>query len=200
MKTKILQMLIILGLSSFLANYGNAAEISGSQFLPKYKDGAVEMNLQGIGSKSVLFMKAFVAAFYIEEGMAENPMANIPKHLEVEYFVRIPAKKLNNYTVERMAENISQEEMAALNKEIELMGQYFVDLAPGDRFALTYIPDLGTKFTHNDQLVGVVQGAQFAKALFSVWIGEKPFDERLKNQILGLENIEVHDNLVLSIK
>ena len=66
------------------------------------------------------------------------------------------------------------------------MRKYFVDLKAGDRFSLTYIPAIGTKFEHNACLVGTIKGRAFARALFSVWIGQKPFDHELKDEVLGL--------------
>jgi hypothetical protein len=75
--------------------------------------------------------------------------------------------------------------MEALKEMIQQMGEYFVDLKSGDRFSLTYIPGVGTKFAHNDQVTGIIKGLDFARALFSVWIGKKPFDTHLKEQVLG---------------
>lgn len=185
-------------LTGFISVGGHAADIEGVYFEPVFKRGDIEMNLQGLGSKSVLLMKAFVAAFYIEGDLEENPMADIPKHLEVEYFVKISAEKLTRYTVDRMAKNTSKKEMAVLAGELELMSRLFVDLAPGDRFALTYIPEVGTEFSYNGKITGVVEGEKFAKVLFAVWIGDKPFDKQLKNQILGLEEALSNDKLALN--
>jgi len=162
-----------------------AAEIAGVKFSDTYQDEGVVMTLQGTGLKTVIFFKAFVAGYYTVPRIDGTTTDESPKRIEVEYFVNIPAKKLNVYTVERMKVNVTQEELEAIQAEVELMGKYFVDLKPGDRFALTYIPDVGTKFEHKGKVMGVIEGNAFAKALFSVWIGAKPFDEQLKQVIMG---------------
>lgn len=165
----------------------NAAQIVGVNFEETYKDESINMTLQGTGLKTVVFFKAFVAGFYTDVIDQEIVLGQTAKRIEVEYFVKIPGKKLNNFTIDTMKKNVTNEQFNAIATEVDLMSQYFVDLKPGDRFSLTYIPGVGTKFAHNDQLTGVIQGKDFARALFSVWIGENPFDQNLKNQILGLD-------------
>lgn len=153
-------------------------------FPPDIEVSGVPMRLQGTGVKSVAFIKAFEAALYKEEG-AE--LMSGGKKLIVEYFVRIPAKKLTKFTVDSMRDNVSEQTMTALGAQLDRMGELFVDLEPGDRFALAYIPGEGTHFLHNGRLTGTIQGEDFAQALYSVWIGERPFDEKLKRAILGLQ-------------
>jgi len=171
----------------FLISFNaHAAEISGVWFDENYVDHGINMSLQGIGIKRLLFFKAFAAGFYSEQGHDIDLLDNCPKRIEVEYFVNIPGEKLNNFTIEVMKNNVSEFELGSLKEKIREMGKYFVDLKPGDRFSLTYIPSVGTKFVHNGHLVGIIKGGEFAKALFSVWIGKRPFDDRLKEQVLGL--------------
>jgi hypothetical protein len=51
---------------------------------------------------------------------------------------------------------------------------------------LTYIPGRGTELALNGEPKGIIEGADFATALFSIWIGQKPIDESFKQQIMGL--------------
>jgi hypothetical protein len=143
--------------------------------------------LQGVGHKKFLFAKAFTAGFYMcESGHVTAPLnTSFPKHLEVKYFVNIPSHKLSDFTIDRMEKNFNAKELSLLDNEISLMKDFFVDIQSGDLFSLTYIPDQGTVFSHNGSVTGIIPGEQFAEAIFSVWIGEKPFDQRLKNDILG---------------
>lgn len=142
--------------------------------------------LQGKGYKRVLFMKAFDAGFYTTSGVSKDDLLeDVPKYLEVEYHVSIPGKSLTDYTITHMKRNVTREEFSELKEEVRLMGEYFVDLKPHDRFSLTYLPGVGTQFIHNGKMVGVVSGDKFGRALFSVWIGAKPFDPKLKRKILG---------------
>lgn len=178
-KTAVLSIAAIL-----LAWNANAAEMAGVVFNEKYEDNGIKMTLQGLGQKNVLLFKAFVASFYRDDTVNEEELGKFPKRIEVEYFVNIPGIKLNNFTVDSIKDNINEDEFASLKNEIELMRNYFVDLKPGDRFSLTYLPGVGTQFAHNGRITGIIEGSEFARALFSVWIGDKPFDSALKKQIL----------------
>jgi len=183
---KHINLFILSILFMFVVSFNaSAAQIAGVDFEDTYKEEGISMNLQGTGLKTMVFFKAFAAGYYRNAEDNQNVLGEFSKRIEVEYFVKIPGKKLNNFTIDTMKDNVTKEEFNAISNEINLMGQYFVDLKPGDRFSLTYIPGIGTKFAHNNQVTGVIKGNKFAKALFSVWIGEKPFDKDLKNRILG---------------
>jgi hypothetical protein len=156
--------------------FDDVIDVNGTQF-----------QLQGVGHKKFLFAKAFTAGFYMcDRHPSNSPLdTSTPKHLEVEYFVNIPSQKLTKFTVSRMQAAVDEQKMNSLRAELELMSNYFVDLKSGDRFALTYLPEQGTVFSHNGEVTGVIPGEQFAQAIFSVWVGDKPFDDRLKQDMLG---------------
>lgn len=176
------------GLCAVLPVKAQAAEESGVNFARHYHEDNVNMTLQGTGLKRVVFFKAFVAGLYKDPLNSADILGEVSKRIEVEYFVNIPGKKLSQFTVDTMKDNISKEKFLEIINEVALMNDYFVDLKPGDRFSLTYIPKVGTKFAHNGQITGIIEGRDFARALFSVWLGERPFDADLKKQILGIEN------------
>lgn len=180
----------------------SAAEIVGVNFNETYKDQGVSMTLKGTGLKTVVFFKAFAAGYYRNDEENQEDLGEFAKRIEVEYFVKIPGEKLNNFTIDTMKDNVTKEDFNALANEVDLMGEYFVDLKPGDRFSLTYIPGVGTEFAHNNEVTGIIKGNDFAKALFSVWLGDKPFDKDLRNKILGIENKQGanKDNLAMRVK
>ena len=60
-----------------------------------------------------------------------------------------------------------------------------VDVEPGDRYTLTYIPGEGTELALNGVPRGTIAGADFAAAIFTLWLGDKPIDERFKQSLLG---------------
>lgn len=187
--TKTLQTKIFLTLAMVILPFKvQATEINGVKFNPTYQDSTVTMNLKGTGLKTMLFFKAFVAGFYTNADKCAYDVAEVSKRIEVEYFVSIPSRKLNAYTVERMKDNITPDEFLRINEQVKIMEKLFVDLKSGDRFSLTYIPGEGTQFAHNGNITGTIKGNEFAKALFAVWVGEKPFDRQLKNQICGFNS------------
>ena len=55
----------------------------------------------------------------------------------------------------------------------------------GDDIVLTYVPGRGTVVSVKGAEKGVIEGKDFADALFSVWLGPNPVQEDLKLALLG---------------
>jgi hypothetical protein len=133
-------------------------------------------------------IKVYTGALYTVPGLApEAVLANTPKRLEVVYLRAFKGADFGPATYSGLAKNISAAEIERLRPRIEQHNQLYVDVAPGDRYALTYLPGVGTELALNGQPRGVVEGADFAAALFSMWLGERPLDEPFKRALLGLE-------------
>jgi chalcone isomerase-like protein len=69
---------------------------------------------------------------------------------------------------------------------IEYHNSLYVDVKPGDRYSLTYVPGQGTKLRLNGVERGTIEGADFAAAIFSIWLGAKPMDNKFKRSLLGM--------------
>jgi hypothetical protein len=128
-----------------------------------------------------------VAGFYLgEKSSAKDALQDVPKKLDVAYSQSIPAERLAKETRQRIWANVGDAEYQRLKSRIDKMDNYFVNIKPGDHYALTYIPGQGTRFTYNDDLIGTIEGEDFARGLFSVWVGKKPIDPNLKAALLGV--------------
>ena len=55
----------------------------------------------------------------------------------------------------------------------------------GDEILLVYKPGVGTVFYKYKEKRGVISGPKFKKALFGIWLGDKPADKKLKLKLLG---------------
>ncbi|MFA5088532.1 MAG: chalcone isomerase family protein [Candidatus Omnitrophota bacterium] len=144
--------------------------------------------LRGIGDKRLLLFKIFVAGLYLRDDTpSAEALEDVPKRLEVAYFVKIPGKRLAQETRKRIIQNTTPEEYARIKARVDIMDGYFVDISPGDHFSNTYVPGMGTRFVYNGRLIGEIEGADFAKALFAVWVGGHPIDETLRARLLGFK-------------
>ncbi len=164
-----------------------ARSFSKKMFQDQLKEEGITMSLKGTARKRAFFMRVFTAGLYMEDSMsAKDVLKDTPKSIEVLYHYPIPGKKLAQYTKDQMKLNLNAEEYQKVKKSLPKLDQLFVDLKPGDRYALTYIPDKGTKFVYNGKEVGLIEGSEFGKGIFAVWFGEKPMDRHLKAEMLGL--------------
>jgi len=185
-----IKLLTVLFLASVVSTAGASSAVE-SLFKPVAHIAGTTLDLRGTAQKRFLWMKALSAGFYFEKGRTlEDPLDDSAKMIECEYYVHIKRENINNFTIKIIKENISEDEYQAIQPEISVMHKYFVDLNPGDRFTMVYVPEVGTQFYYNNNYTGMIKGAAFSKALFSTWLGAKPFDESLKRQILTTNAID----------
>lgn len=161
----------------------SAAQLQGQSFQDELVIENTTFHLKGLGLKTYFFVKVFVAGFYLEKEVP--PLEDVAKRLEVAYFYNIPGDKLAVETKRRMRLNTTAQEFEKIKTRVKIMDGYFVDLKVGDRYALTYLPKIGTQFSYNGKVVGIIEGADFARALFAVWVGPQPISASLKENLLG---------------
>ena len=73
----------------------------------------------------------------------------------------------------------------ALAPRIASFQKLFPNVATGDRISLTYVPGKGTTVAVQGADKGALSGDDFAETLFSVWLGPRPIQEDVKNDLLG---------------
>ena len=71
-----------------------------------------------------------------------------------------------------------------LRSSIDHLNRLYTDVQPGDHYALTYVPGVGTELALNGETKGLIEGAEFSAVLFAIWIGRQPVDESLRKQLL----------------
>jgi hypothetical protein len=164
----------------------SAAEIEGVRFAEAHRTEGGELRLHGVGLlRYRIVVKAYVAALYLTPGAdPREALGDAPRRLEIEYFWPIAASDFAGATREGIARNVPPDRRAALAERIERIATLYRDVGPGDRYALTYLPGTGTELSRNGERLGVIPGADFAAAIFAIWLGDEPLDASLKAQLL----------------
>jgi hypothetical protein len=168
-------------------NGAKAAEIEGVQFPQRYQVHGTELELKCVGllRYKVLF-KAYVAALYMSEGdVPANSLGDVPKRLELSYFWSIEGDDFGPAGETLLAQNFDAAAIARLRPQLDQINTLYEDIEPGDRYSLTYIPGIGTELALNGERKGVVRGAEFAEKYFAIWLGPKPLDASLREQLLN---------------
>jgi hypothetical protein len=131
------------------------------------------------------FIKAYVAALYVPEGVkSEEVLSDIPKRLEINYLVSIKSPDFGKGAEPTLQLNQTPAELAKLRSRIDRINSIYQDVKPGDRYALTYLPGLGTELALNGKPLTIIEGADFAAAYFGIWLGRDSIDEGLKRELL----------------
>jgi hypothetical protein len=171
-----------------LASGSEAAEIDGAYFKESLTVNNTTLKLTGTGLLRYWGFKAYVGAFYLEEGgPIDEALSDRAKRIELQYKRPIKGKDFGPATDKSIAKNIDPATVKRLRPRIDYHNSLYEDVQPGDRYALTYIPGRGTELALNGVPKGVIEGADFAAAIFSIWLGPKPINQAFKKQILGLD-------------
>lgn len=145
-----------------------------------------DMVLLGTALKRFLAFRVVTVDLYIaKEFEQQDVLSDIPKRLEVNYHVNIPKHELDRATIKGIEKNFSLQQVQRLMPGINQINSYYPDIKAGDQIAVTYIPQQGSQVELNGQIQGIVPGADFANAFFSIWVGENPVDEQAKLKLLG---------------
>jgi hypothetical protein len=180
-----------LAVACCFSGHVGAAEIEGIRFVEDLRVGNAQLRLHGTGLlRHRFFIKGYVAALYLAESLDGEarpitPLEDEPRRLEIEYFWAIPADRFAKATVEGISRNSDRETVERLRDRIHRLNTMYEDVEPGDRYALTYLPGVGTELARNGRRLGVIEGADFSSALFSIWLGERALDDSLRRQLLG---------------
>ncbi len=177
---------VALGLLAALAV--SAGELQGVSLPDRITAGGSELVLNGMGLRTKLFFKIYVAGLYLpakESDPAKILAADRPRQLVMHFLYKeVEKKKLVEAWNEGFKKN-SPSSLAAVQARLEKFNALWPDMKSGDRAVLTYFPGVGTKVEILGKEVGTIEGKDFADALFSVWLGPEPPNGDLKKGLLG---------------
>jgi len=159
------------------------------QFNPTIE--STNLKLNGAGIRYKFFFKIYAAALYVESTSDDaNKVLNQKgsnRLIMQMIYDEVEKEKMVNSMVEGFEGNLSSENYKLLQPRInDLLAQY-QGVKKGDVLVFDYTPNKGTTFSINGNNKVTIQGADFNQALLSIWIGEEPATDSLKNDLLGIQ-------------
>ena len=169
------------------AGPGRGAEIAGVSFAEQVKVGERELPLQGVAVlKWGWLFDVYAGAFYLPAAESAGDWYKaVSKRLELAYFRDIAAEDFASSSTRLLRRNLSEAEFLAIEDRLEAFCRLFRDVAPGDRYSLTFQPGEGTSLRFNGELLGTVPGTDFARAYFGIWLGENPISTDFRDRLLA---------------
>ncbi|MGI9591004.1 MAG: chalcone isomerase family protein [Myxococcota bacterium] len=164
------------------------AEIEGVSFPGAVRVGDTPLKLHSVGVLRWYFLKGYVAGLYLgSETPPEDVLENRPKRLELHYFYAISRSDFGEAAWKVMSRMLDEPALEKIRARAERLAGAYQDVEPGDRYALTYLPGVGTQLTLNGEPKITIPGADFASAYFGIWLGSDPIDAPLRDQLLAQE-------------
>ena len=168
----------------------HAAEVAGVKVADSIKVGNNELVLNGAGLRSKLFIKVYVGALYVGQ-KAATPAAiydsATPRRMVLRLLRDLDADSLHSALDEGLRNNHSPAELSDMKAQADQLGGIMKAMGKvheGDTVSIDFSAE-GVVVSQNGEVRGKVAGANFAKALLKVWLGDKPADASLKKALLG---------------
>jgi hypothetical protein len=190
MKNLLLLLTIILTLQFTDAMAQKSFDIDGVTVPRTIQFQSKTLSLNGAGGRSKMWLEVYVQALYLSQ-LSQDPKFIIDSDTEMAIRIEITSSMVSSNKLTKAMNNgfekSAGDNLQTLRPRIEEFKSFLSDeITQKDVFKLIYSPiDSSVWVYKNDILKGKVQGLDFKKALFGIWLSDKPADEKLKNQLLG---------------
>lgn len=165
-----------------LSSGTQAATVGGIQ-LPKTRG---ELHLQGAGLlRKGLIFKIYVGALYIQNtGHADNILSDVPKRLDIHYFHHTPKKYMVRVAEETLQKNLSEGDYQRLLPKIEKLHNAYLNGKKRSFASIIHTPGQGLTYCFDNEPVLTIDCDDFANAYFTIWLGEQPSSQSIKQSLL----------------
>jgi hypothetical protein len=165
-----------------------ASANAGDLFPQRIK--ALEQNFEKLGEYRYVyrfFFELYEAGLFAGDKARPGDVLNAEEafHLQFRY-LRDIEKEIILKSADRMLErNLSKEERTSIAERVDRINQAYTGVKSGDTSSLTYRPGEGTTLTINGKQIVTIEGQDFARLYFQIWLGEQPISESMKQNLLG---------------
>ncbi len=163
-----------------------AGEVAGVKMPDTVTVEGKTLKLNGMGLRKKMVFKVYVAGLYVEtpsKDAAALVSSDQVKRMQLSVLRSLKAAQVTE-AIEEGFEKNSKSQMPVLKPKLDRLGKIVPNVEKGDDIVLTYVPGKGTVVTVKGAEKGVIEGKDFADALFGVWLGGNPIQEDLKKELL----------------
>jgi hypothetical protein len=162
------------------------SEAKSPDFPQSISASSVELQKIGEGTFRWMFIKVYDGAFYLDaENTNAGALDDVAKRLELSYHVGISAEQFRESGDSIVRRNVEEETWLNIQDRLAQLNEAYQDVEKGDRYALTYAPGAGTTLMLNGEPLVTVEGADFARAYFSIWLGEDAVKASFRDALLS---------------
>jgi hypothetical protein len=145
--------------------------------------------LNGAGTRVKMFMDMYVGALYLEKKSTNaSEIMNSKEGAAIKLNIvsgLITSDKMIS-AINEGFENATGKKTAPLKAKIDKFKGFFKEeIKKGDVFIIINVPNEGIVVYKNGVKKGSIDGHDFKKALFGIWLCDKPADKDLKDEMLG---------------
>ncbi|AZT83503.1 chalcone isomerase [Marinobacter sp. NP-4(2019)] len=190
MKKALSTSVVSLALSAALAAPVSALTVEGVDIPETYSAMDTKLKLNGAGTRSKWFMDLYVGGLYVPESIDDGQAvinADEPQAITLHIISgMITSDRMTEATMEGF-KNATDGDLSAIRDDVDqFMSVFAEEIKEGDVFDLVYLPSEGVRVLKNGEVRDTVGDLEFKKALFGIWLSDKPAQKELKASMLGL--------------
>ena len=191
MKKILLVFTFLLSLQFSTVSAQTQLEVNGVTVPRKIEFQNKNLQLNGAGGRSKMWLEVYVQALYLSQ-LSQDPKFIIDSDTEMAIRIEITSAMVSSNKLTKAMntgfEKSAGSNLAELRPRIEQFKSLLSDaITEKDVFILAYNPlDQTISVIKNDVVKGKIPGFDFKKALFGIWLSNKPVDDTLKKHLLGI--------------
>jgi long-chain acyl-CoA synthetase len=170
----------------------SAAEVSGIRIDDTVRVGGTDLVLNGAGKRTRLMFDVYVAALFLpakKTDAAAVLAAPAPGRVALTLMREVSTDQLLEALIEGVRANTTPGDLEKVKPQLESLEAIMRGIGgakKGDVVTIDFLADGGTGVALNGKPQGkAIPGADFQRALLSVWLGTKPAQADLKKAMLG---------------
>jgi hypothetical protein len=175
-------------LALFLALPAGAGTLAGVNLPDKADAGGQALVLNGMGLRSKLFIKVYVAGLYLpqkEKSAATILAGDTPRRMVMHFLYSVNKEQMCDAWKEGLEQN-TPKASPDVKKAFTTLCGWMEPIPKTHELALTYVPGTGTQVEVNGKVKGTLPGKATADAILATWIGPDPAPgEDFKKALLG---------------
>jgi hypothetical protein len=169
-----------------------AVQIAGVSFDRRARVAGTELQLNGTGVRAVAWFTGYAAGLYLVSRASSSAQVVAhegPKRLQMRMLHEVPAEEFVKAFRKGVQRNTPPAELPRLAQRMDRFAGLIAAIGKvrkGDVVNLDFEPGRGTLFRLNGTLLGEpIEGSDFYAALLRSFIGDRPYDPKLKAGLLG---------------
>jgi chalcone isomerase-like protein len=187
MKKQFLALLFVAVAGLFSASA--QTEVGGVKVANKVTLEGQNLVLNGAGVREKMWIDLYVGALYLPKkssNAAEIMSSEDAAAIKLTIISGMITSEKMIAAVNEGFENSTNNNTAPIKAKIAQFKACFKDeIKKGDIFDIVNVPGKGVVVSKNGKDKGTIEGADFKKALFGIWLSNKPADKNLKAGMLG---------------
>jgi hypothetical protein len=173
-----------------LSTQAQTTKIAGIELKESIKLGQTDLQLNGAGQRSKLFIDLYIAALYLSN-KSHDALAIInadePMLIQIHVISNlITSENLTRGTKEGFSKSTNNNTEAIQTQIDDFLDAFKETIKIGDMFEIVYLPKKGITVIKNRHIVKkLAVDLAFKQALFGIWLSDKPAQKSLKDKMLG---------------